>query len=197
LIWYANPKSVDWSISQRGSEVKTKAGTVLHIWRDRTRKTDYDDPKITMTFQSGSIMPGFDNALDPAKLVGAPTQPMPPGLDNFYQFLQLVDASKISNGRANLIHILYRSRIFPSMVLSGFFEPQSVVKFNDSADNPFQVNSWSATFTIYKTVPALKDWSRLKAQFSAEFENDIQFNTKLGNTPPPVQQLFQKPVASK
>lgn len=172
IIWYANPKSVDWVMSQRGTESKTKSGTVLHIWRDRLRRTDYDDPKITMTFQTGSIIPGFSNALSPSTLKGVPDQELPPGLNDFYKFLELVDASKIKNGQANLIHILYRSRIFPSMVLAGFFEPQSVVKFSDSSDNPFQVNSWSATFTIYKTVPRLNSWQELANQFKQEFNKD-------------------------
>lgn len=171
IVWYANPKSVDWSISQRGMEAKTKSGTVLHIWRDRLRKTDYEDPKITLTFQSGSILPSYSNAQDSSQLAGAPNVPLSQGLNNFYQFLSLVDASKIKNGQANLVHILYRSRIFPSMVISGFFDPQSVVKFSDNSDNPFQINSWSTTFTIYRTVPAYNDWAKLAQQFRDEFQS--------------------------
>lgn len=178
VVWYANPKSVDWTINQRGMEAKTKSGTVLHIWRDRLRKTDYDDPKITMTFQSGSILPGFSNGLNPSTMAGRPDLSLSPGLNNFYQFLQLVDASKIKNGQANLIHILYRSRIFPSMVMAGFFDPQSVVKFTDSTDNPFQINSWSATFTIYKTIPRYNNWAELSQQFQAEFGGD-PYNTQI------------------
>lgn len=172
IVWYANPKSVDWTISQRGSEAKTKAGSVLHIWRDRLRRTDYDDPKITMTFQTGNIMPLFDNGVDPQGPRGKPLQgrQTPPGLNDFYKFLQLVDASKIKNGKANMVQILYKSRIFPAMTIVGFFDPQAVVKFSDSSDNPFQVNSWAATFTIYKTVPALNNWSLLAKAFETEFK---------------------------
>ena len=170
IVWFANPRSVDWLINQRGSEAKTKSGTVLHIWRDRFRKTDYDDPKITMTFQSGSIHPGsgYSNATDINALTQKPEH-MPPGLNDFYKFLQLVDSSKIVNGQANLIHILYRSAIFPSMMITGFFDPQSVVRFSDNADNPWQVNNWSATFTVYKTVPDFKNWNQLKQMFAAEY----------------------------
>lgn len=175
IIWYANPKSVDWKISQRASETKTKSGTVLHVWRDRQRRTDYDDPKITITFQSGNIMPAYSNAVSDSGLKGEPDLPVAPGLENFYRFLQLVDSSKISGGQANLIHILYRSRIFPSLVLTGFFDPQTVVSFTDSADNPFQVNSWSATFTIYSTVPALNNWGELANVFKTEFESGDPF----------------------
>ena len=167
IVWYANPKSVDWNISQRGSESKTKSGTVLHVWRDKLRKTDFDDPKITMTFQTGNIMSVRPDGVDPNWSNGIGQ--MAPGLNDFYKFMSLVDASKIKNGQANLIHILYRSRIFPSMVISGFFDPNSVVKFTDSSDQPFQVTGWSSTFTIYKTIPALNDWKQLAGMFQAEF----------------------------
>lgn len=159
LFWVANPKSVSWQISQRASEEKNKSGTVLHVWRDRTRGTDYDDPKITIQFQSGSIHP----------IVTQLGQEIAPGLNNFYQFLELVDKSKISqNGEPNVIHILYRSTIFPSMVITGMFDPQMVVQFTDDAENPYKVSGWSATFTIYDTIPKLKSFDELRAAFERE-----------------------------
>lgn len=167
IVWVTNPKSVSWSISQRGTETKNKSGTVLHIWRDRSRGTDYDDPKIKIDFQSGNIMPQSTNAADPAN------PPLPNniagGLNNFYQYLRLVDQPKIAkNGQANVIHILYRSHIFPSIVLTGFFDPQVVVQFTDDSANPFQINGWSASFTIYSTTPKLKDFNALLQRFQAE-----------------------------
>ena len=158
LYWVANPKSITWNISQRASEDKNKSGTVLHVWRDRTRGTDYDDPKINMQFQSGSIMPLLNNG----------TSTIAPGLNNFYQFLQLVDQSKISvNGEPNTIHILYRSNIFPSMVIEGMFDPQMIVQFTDNSENPWKIESWSANFTIYSTIPKFRSFSDLKQMFQA------------------------------
>lgn len=159
LFWTASPKTVGWSISQRASEDKNKSGTVLHVWRDRTRGTDYDDPKINMQFQSGSILPVLSQG-------GTPT--IAPGLNNFYQFLELVDKSKISiNGEPNVIHILYRSNIFPSMVITGLFDPQMVVQFTDDSDNPWKVSSWSANFTIYSTIPKFRSFSELQSRFQS------------------------------
>jgi hypothetical protein len=159
IYWTASPKQVTWNISQRASEDKNKSGTVLHVWRDRTRGTDYDDPKINMQFQSGSIMP----------TVNTSGTTIAPGLNNFYQFLQLVDQSKISvNGEPNTIHILYRSNIFPSMVITGLFDPQMVVQFTDNSDNPWKIESWSANFTIYSTIPKFKSFTDLKQMFQAD-----------------------------
>lgn len=167
IIWTANPKSVTWSVSQRAVEAKNKSGTVLHVWRDKTRKSDYDDPKLSITFNSGNIMPQSDNATVTDRLPGI--KGISYGLNNFYQFLALVDRPKISaSGQANLIHILYRSYIFPEIVLTGFFDPQMVVNFSDDSSNPFQVNSWTANFTIYSTTPRLQDYGALFQAFQQD-----------------------------
>ncbi len=156
IFWVASPRSVSWQIGQRAVEDKNKSGTVLHVWRDRSRKTDYDDPKIIMQFQSGNIGPRGERAV-------------PGGLTNFYQFLSLVDQPKIaSTGEPNLIHILYRSRIFPAMVITGFFDPQMVVQFVDDSANPWQVNAWQASFTVYNTTPRLNSFTELTQRFEAD-----------------------------
>lgn len=158
IYWAASPKQVTWQVNQRAAEEKNKSGTVLHVWRDRSRGTDYDDPKIQITFQSGSILP----TLSPSG------QTIAPGLNNFYQFLELVDQSKIAaNGEPNVIHILYRSAIFPAMVITGMFDPQMVVQFTDNSDNPWKVDSWTANFTIYSTSPKLRSFSELRDRFSS------------------------------
>jgi hypothetical protein len=170
IMWAANPKSVTWQISQRGSESKNKSGTVLHVYRDRIRQSDYDDPKLNIQFQSGSILPQLNNATNPSTKPGdTPPDGISYGLNNFYQFLQLVDQPKISStGDANVIHILYRSRIFPSIVITGFFDPQVVVQFTDDSQNPAQINGWSANFTVYSTTPKLKKFSDLLSMFTKE-----------------------------
>ena len=168
IVWVANPKSVSWQINQRGVETKNKSGTVLHVWRDKTRGSDYDDPKITMQFQSGNLYPTANSntgGADP----NSPLTQIPGGLNNFYQFLALVDRSKIAaNGQANLVNILYRSRIFPSLILTGFFDPQLVVQFTDDSQNPLQVSSWQATFTVYSTSPKLNDAATLAGIFQTD-----------------------------
>ena len=142
-----NPSDVSWSMPQRSQEQKTKAGTVLHVWNDNERRTYYDEPVLTLNLQTGNILPVRD--------IFNPTRPVvPDGLSNFYEFMALVDEVKVlSNGRANLCYIDYKSLIFPAIRLWGFFSPTGI-SFTDNSNNPATVNSWTASFTVYKT-----DWA--------------------------------------
>jgi hypothetical protein len=142
-----NPSDVSWTLQQRSVEQKTKAGTVLHVWNDNDRKTYFNEPVLTFNLQSGNILPSR-SILDPR---GSITE----GLDNFYEFMALVDEVKVlDDGRANLCYIDYNSLIFPSIRLWGFWQP-SGISFSDSASSHAQVNSWTASFTVYKSFPEL------------------------------------------
>lgn len=85
-----------------------------------------------------------------------------PGLVNFYDFLKLLDAPKLTSsnskapGRSNHVIIKYNSNIFPKLTLIGQFDPEGV-KFNDSASDPNQVTSWSATFIVLDSNPRISD----------------------------------------
>jgi hypothetical protein len=142
-----NPSDVAWTMAQRSQEQKTKAGTVLHVWNDNERKTYFDEPVLTINFQSGNILPSR-SLLD---FRGE----LPEGLCNFYEFIALVDEVKVlDDGRANLCYIQYNSLIFPSITLWGFWTPNGI-SFSDSAENHAQVNNWTASFTVYKSTPEL------------------------------------------
>jgi hypothetical protein len=142
-----NPSDVSWSMPQRSVEQKTKAGTVLHVWNDQTRNSYYDEPTLTFNLQSGNILP-TRSILEPR---GSITE----GLNNFYEFMSLVDEVKVlDDGRANLCYIDYNSLIFPKIRLWGFWQPTGI-SFADSAANHAQVNNWSASFTVYKSFPEL------------------------------------------
>lgn len=147
LIWGANPSEVSWSMAQRATHVKNLYGTVMHVWPDNFRNTFYDEFKLTLSLQSGSILPIL--------LDGNPNFDTAPGLDNFYEFMQLVDAPKLtSKGRVNEVIITYNSNLFPKLTLYGMFDPQGI-RFTDSTSNPNMVNSWSADFIVYRTDPVL------------------------------------------
>ncbi len=143
-----NPSDITWSMTQRSQEQKTKAGTVLHVWNDHDRKTYFNEPVITLNLQTGNILP--------VRNIFAPSEPVvPEGLNNFYEFMALVDEVKVlDTGRANLVYIDYNSLIFPKIRLWGFFTPNGI-SFSDKASNPATVNSWTASFTVYKTEPNL------------------------------------------
>jgi hypothetical protein len=235
IIAAVNPKDVQWRLPQRSAVQKTRAGEIIHIWKDKFRGTFYDEPQLAITFQSGNIMPIRQNAYvdssdrqvlgridanptsglqrdvtsavnsaipegvardvtgaaetlenrtgkrrgstapqfegstvsrpkrknDPAEREPA----VPPGLDNFYEFLSLVDEQKIlDGGDINFVYIVYNSRIFPSITLAGLFTPEGV-SWTDSSDDPNQVNSWTANFTVYDSFPKLHDLNALTRFF--------------------------------
>lgn len=142
-----NPSDVSWSMPQRSVEQKTKAGTVLHVWNDQTRNSYYDEPTLTFKLQSGNILP--------VRSILEPRGTITPGLNNFYEFMSLVDEVKVlDDGRANLCYIDYNSLVFPRIRLWGFWQPTGI-SFSDTATNHAQVNNWTASFTVYKSFPEL------------------------------------------
>ena len=154
LAWEVNPGDISWSLSQRSVHTKTIVGTVLHVWPNTSRNTFFDEPRITLNLQSGNLMPIrlTDGGFEPAG-----------GMSNFYDFMQLVDAPKLTVGtskqppRANLVSIQYSSNLFPKLTLLGMFDPGGI-KFTDtSQDN--QVNGWSADFIIYDSIPKLSTFN--------------------------------------
>lgn len=142
-----NPSNVSWAMRQRSVEQKSKAGTVLHVWNDNMRKTYFDEPVLTIKFESGNILPARGAFGTPGSI--------PQGLNNFYEFLSLVDEVKVlDDGRANLCYINYNSLVFPQITLWGFWTPNGV-SFVDNATNHAQVNSWTAAFTVYRSNPEI------------------------------------------
>lgn len=154
LAWAVNPGDISWTMGQRSIHTKTIIGTVLHVWPNITRSTFFDEPRITLNLQSGNIMPVVlkNGTFEAAE-----------GMVNFYDFMMLVDAPKLTVGtasqppRTNLVSIQYSSNLFPKMTLLGMFDPAGI-KFTDtSQDN--QVNGWSADFIIYDTIPKLSTFN--------------------------------------
>lgn len=198
LVARVNPSEVQWRLPQRAATQKTRAGEIMHVWRDRFRGTYYDEPQLTISFQSGNIMPIrrkplVDDPDNPRRVyvggaqaaIGAGASrevnksqgynttpgrkpdpeetepPVPQGMQNFYEFLSLVDEQKIlDTGDVNYCYIMYNSRMFPNLTLAGLFTPDGV-SWSDSADNPNQVNGWSANFTVYDSYPRLNDLQTL------------------------------------
>lgn len=182
LIAAVNPSEVQWRLPQRAAAQKTRGGEIVHYWRDRFRGTYYDEPQLTITFQSGNIMPIRERP--PVKTYAAETlgtianvgvryktdasettPKVPQGLRNFYEFLELVDTQKIlDSGDVNLVYIIYNSRQFPNMTLSGLFTPEGV-GWSDSSSDPNQVSSWSANFTVYDSFPRLNEAAAMIKMF--------------------------------
>jgi len=154
IAWEINPSEITWSMAQRSTTTKTLIGTVLHVWPNAGRNTFFDEARISMNLQSGNLIP--------VRINGGEFEPSG-GIANFYDFMQLVDAPKLTVGdnnqppRANLVSIQYRSKIFPKLTLLGMFDPVGI-KFTDtSTDN--QITGWSADFIVYDTIPKMSSFN--------------------------------------
>lgn len=147
MVWECNPSDVTWSMPQRSMHTKNLRGTVLHVWPDSERGTFYDEFRVHMNFQSGSILPLNDNGnVTPSG-----------GIKNFYDFMQLVDCPKLTSDNPpapNFVKIYYNSNLFPKLTLIGMFDSNGI-SFTDSAQEPNQVMGWGADFIVYDTTPKL------------------------------------------
>lgn len=176
LVWAANPADISWQMAQRSAHSKNLFGTVLHVWPDNGRDTFYDELRLTLNLQSSNILPVRSTTDSNGWVV-------PPGIANFYDFMQLVDAPKLtSTGRANLVSIQYNSNLFPSLVLLGMFD-SSGIKFTDSSSNPNQVNAWSIDFIVYDTAPRLTSMSSGNQSNSTMLQLWLQKQIQGGNLP--------------
>lgn len=166
---YCNPVAVQWSQPRRGTSVKTAAGTIRSIWRNQFRHTYYDEGEITITFQTGNIMPvmgyygsGFDfsnvESVEDALFTGS----IPPGLDNFYRFMSLMDVQATLGAAENRHIIVYRSRVFPKLYLEGFFKDDVPVAWAERADDSGNSLEWTATFQVYTSFPSFNNYAQLR-----------------------------------
>ncbi len=172
IIWHCNPSEISWNIRLRQSTSKNAYSTVTHNWPNDNRATHFDEFVLNMSFQSGNLLPynrsynGLNAYLesDSSDEFELEREAVAPGLINFYDFLKLVDAPKLTSpdaagmggGRTNHVVIKYNSNIFPALTLIGQFDPEGI-KFTDTASDPNNVASWSATFIVLDSNPRLSD----------------------------------------
>lgn len=158
IVLYVNPKDVSWTFPRRETVEKTLAGTVRNAWRNSFRSNRYfDEPTLSVTFQSGSIIPsmGYTKTLqnDPFAING-PDQGdlgIPPGLLNWYDFLEMCNQSALSGPWENYHIIGYRSRAYPQILIQGYWDPEGLT-MPETSDDGNQI-SWQARFIVYKTQP--------------------------------------------
>lgn len=167
---YVNPLEASWSMPRRETMVKTKAGTVRNVWRNRYRKSSYDEFTINFTFQAGNIMPGQPYGEFEDKDTRLANPSVPNGLNNFYSFLEMIDQPALLGTEENRHIIYYRSRTFPRLYMEGFFAPEPIT-FSDSATNGNTIQ-WSHSFIVYKTSPKINkssDMARVYQSWVREY----------------------------
>jgi len=165
---FVNPREMTWNLAKRETVSKTAAGAIRNAWRNRYRGTYYDEPTINITFQTGNMMPGagvpsylFKPGYADVLTSILRHPPVPPGIEDFYDFLELIDQPMLDQNNRENRHILrVNTRLFPRITLEGYFT-QDPITFVETADAANSV-TWNATFMVYKTSP--KIWGRNAAE---------------------------------
>ena len=168
MQWWVNPSECQWKIATRTTIEKISGGIVHHEWPQTGHDTNpslttsrFDQPLLSFTFQTGIITPGgYNDLLSGSDTVS--TAP-PPGLGNFFDFLELLDrpdmvedSTNPSYGQPNYVNMIYVTPIFGGrgIWLQGHFTEEGV-SWTDSADDPNQIKSWGATFMVFNSQPSL------------------------------------------
>lgn len=163
IEFWVNPNECQWRAAVRTTTEKINGGCVHHEWpqtgmygsNESYRTSRLDQPTLSISFQSGIITPGGYNDIMSGE-ESDETNP-PPGLGNFYDFLNLLDRPDVlASGEPNYINIIYASPIFGGrgIWLQGFFTEDGVA-WTDLADNPNMISAWGATFMVFTSQPSL------------------------------------------
>ena len=166
LVFKCNPSDVNFSFPLRGATQKVKIGMVFYWWKNAIRNSHFDVPVVTFTFQSGNVVPMRGNNPD--------TLYIPEGVDNYYEYMSLIDEDRmLSDGTPNFVYIQHNSAIFPSLQLTGFFDPSRETTVKETAgDGHF---SWEGAFFVHDSTPAFNS-GNFAQQFKTIFTNSATYN---------------------
>lgn len=168
IIWtWVNPKSMTWGMPLRGAVQKTKGGEVRFLWPRRhaknKKKIYFDTFPVNIVFQSGNILTAIAQSTN---LAGEHAGDVPPGLDDFYHFLELMNEPPLLDDGSDNWHVIsYNSPVFPSITLKGWFDPQSL-SMAEEAEGVYGVQ-WSATMFVHTTTPPVWNATELRRMFGS------------------------------
>jgi hypothetical protein len=156
---WCNPSQIQWRLPRREAFQQVMAGNVRYSWRrrarDKNRGTYYSTFPVDITFQTGNIYTHAEGEFG---------GDVPPGLDDFYLFLQLLNEPRLlENGQENWHIIVHNSPIFPSIMLKGWFNPDGV-SWPEQSESGYGIQ-WTSQMEVTSTIPKLWDTPGLQAMF--------------------------------
>lgn len=164
IYFWANPSQIEFSFKLRGTTQEVKGGTISYQWRTNSSERGgldfYSEPRLSLTFQTGNCMPVRTNSA--GELIR-----IPPGLLDFYEFLELMnEPMALDDGSMNYRILFYNSAIFPNMILTGWMPPDEGFSIQETSESP-NGTSWTSTFIVRKTSPDFKSAAALAYAFKA------------------------------
>ena len=164
IYFWANPSQIEFNFKLRGTTQELKGGTISYQWRansvERGGLDFYAEPRLNITFQTGNCMPVRTS--NSGELIR-----IPPGLMDFYEFLELQNEPMVlDDGTMNYRILFYNSAIFPNMILTGWIPPDEGFGIQENVEAPNKT-SWSCVFIVRKTSPDFKSAAALAYAFKA------------------------------
>jgi hypothetical protein len=156
---WCNPSQITWRLPRREAFQPVMAGNIRYSWRrrarDKNKGTYYSTFPVEITFQSGNIF------THPQGEFGGE---IPPGLDDFYLFLKLLNEPRLmESGQENWHIVVHTSPVFPSIMLKGWFNPEGV-GWPESSETGYGIQ-WTCSMEVSETIPKLWDTPGLQAMF--------------------------------
>jgi hypothetical protein len=156
--------------------------------------------KVNFQFQSSNILPEtYQKTANPGEETGNMHSQgadglIPPGLKNFFEIMSIFNEDRIIDGRQdsnlvpydgtpNYVIIKISTRIFPDMVLYGFFD--NGLKFDEKAMDPLKFEA-PLEFLAFRTDPEWWNIEAIKTQyisFWSKYFNGDSVDSNLEDTP--------------
>jgi len=190
---WINPSQTQWAPTLRAARQKTHGGGVRYTWprsdkagggKHKSKNSVYWDVfPVTFTFQTGNIKPESYVSLAGASqqvsgsimsrmaaYVGGERvteeSKVPPGLDDFYLFLNLLNEDPmLSNGRDNWAVVMHNSHVFPSIMLKGWWDEGSV-SWPENQEDGWGLQ-WTAILEVHQTTPRIWDVDGLRQVYGS------------------------------
>lgn len=165
---YTDPKTVHANPLQAGEDLQAAVESIdariakIRVQQQLARENALRTEQAVMAKERNALLQQYSDLYTQRKNAVQMERPLiPPGLFNFYSFLDLMDEQRILTdpkdptfGQQNLVYLFYNSNIFPQLTLRGTLTPEGT-SWTDAASDPFQVDNWNASFTVHETSPRL------------------------------------------
>jgi len=180
LVFRCNPGDISYEHPQRGATQDVKTGKVFYYWRNRTKKSHWDLPAITFTFQSGNIRPIVITKTEGVVVgVGSNQTFEPEGIQNFYEYMSIYDEEKVLStgvnaGSPNFVIIRQHSYIYPNLLLEGFFDPTQPISYTESSKESPMI-TWQGRFLVHDSFPPFNSLAFQKT-FGTQFLSGVNIS---------------------
>lgn len=192
IKFFVNPDSISYELALTQSLDQVQRGYFYTVWKDYGGNPNFFPMlKLNFKFQSSNILPEtYQGKVYEGEETGSfysqGTDGMiPPGLRNFLEIMGIFNEDRIIDitdldesddieslrpldGTPNYVLLAISTRIFPQMMMYGFFDEG--LKFDEKAQDPLKFET-NLNFLAFKSDPAWWDIDAIKNKYTQFWSN--------------------------